>query len=191
MIETSPQCLTREERRALLALARRAIAARLGREALRWDGFVPTAGMERLAGVFVTIRDRGDLRGCIGVLEPSDPLYREVASAAVSAAFGDPRFAPVSAGLLPRLALEISVLSPFEPVVSIDEIAVGRHGLIARESHRAGLLLPQVAPEYGWTREEYLDHLCVKAGLPRGRWRGGTVRLEKFTAEVFSEVSEI
>jgi AmmeMemoRadiSam system protein A len=182
--------LTREERRELLAIARRSIAFGLRGEPLSFEGLVPTPEMERLAGVFVTIREGGDLRGCIGVLEPEDPLYRAVASAAASAAFADPRFAAVRASELPRLALEISVLSPFEPVGSLDEIVVGTHGLVARESHRAGLLLPQVASEYGWTRDQYLDHLCVKAGLSPGRWREGRVRLEKFTAEVFSESSE-
>ncbi|HSN69175.1 MAG TPA: AMMECR1 domain-containing protein, partial [Thermoanaerobaculia bacterium] len=75
-------------------------------------------------------------------------------------------------------------------VASVVEIVVGRHGLVAREGYRAGLLLPQVPSEFGWTRDQFLDHLCLKAGLPAGRWRDGRVRLEKFTAEVFSEDSE-
>ena len=182
--------LSREERRELLAIARAAIEAALRKETLSYDAFEVTPEMERRAGVFVTLRDGGDLRGCIGVLEPGEPLYRAVASAGVSSALGDPRFPAVTAAELRRLSLEISVLSPFEPVASVDEIVVGRHGLVARAGHRAGLLLPQVPTEFGWTREEYLDHLCLKAGLPPGQWRDGTVRFEKFTADVFSEESE-
>jgi AmmeMemoRadiSam system protein A len=191
MIETSSGRLTREERRQLLSIARRAIEAKLGRETLSLDDVPLTPELERPAGVFVTLREREDLRGCIGVLEAREPLYRAVASAAVSAAFTDPRFPPVAPGELSLISLEISVLGPFEPVGSVDEIVLGAHGLIAREGFRAGLFLPQVPGEWGWGREEYLDHLCLKAGLPPGRWRSGKVVLEKFTAEVFSEESLI
>jgi AmmeMemoRadiSam system protein A len=191
MIGATLERLTRDERCALLSIARDAIGRSLRRQPLSFEGVSLTPELERLAGAFVTLRDGGDLRGCIGVLEPRDPLYRTVAAAAVSAAFGDPRFPPVAAADLPLLSLEISVLSPFQTVGSVAEIVVGRHGLIAREGRRAGLLLPQVPSEYGWTREEYLDHLCAKAGLPPGRWREGRLRLEKFTAEVFSEGSEV
>lgn len=190
MIETTADRLTRDERRQLLAVARRAVAAKLRRETLSLDDVPLTPELERPAGVFVTLREGEDLRGCIGVLEAREPLFRAVASAAVSAAFGDPRFPSVTAEELDRLSFEISVLGPFEPVASVDEIVVGVHGLIAREGFRAGLLLPQVPGEWGWGREEYLDHLCLKAGLPAGRWRSGKVALEKFTAEVFSEESE-
>lgn len=190
MIETTTGRLTRVERRRLLTIARRAVAAKLRRETLSLDDVPLTAELERPAGVFVTLRDREELRGCIGVLEAREPLYRAVASAAVSAAFGDPRFPSVTTEELEGLCFEISVLGPFETVASVDEIVVGVHGLIAREGFRAGLLLPQVPGEWGWSREEYLDHLCLKAGLPPGRWRSGTVALEKFTAEVFSEEPE-
>lgn len=190
MIEAAGERLTRAERRELLSIARRAIDARLRREPLSLESVPLTPELERLAGVFVTLRENEELRGCIGVLEPAEPLYRAVASAAVSAAFSDPRFPPLVATELPGVSFEISVLGPSEPVASVEEIVLGVHGLIAREGFRAGLLLPQVPSEWGWTRDEFLDHLCVKAGLPRGRWRGGRVHLEKFTAEVFSEESE-
>ncbi|HEY0590838.1 MAG TPA: AmmeMemoRadiSam system protein A [Thermoanaerobaculia bacterium] len=190
MIGTTSDRLARDERLELLSIARRAIEAKLRRETLSFDGVALTPELERRAGVFVTLREGDDLRGCIGVLEPREPLYRAVASAAVSAALSDPRFPPVALDELPRLSFEISVLGPFEPVASVDEIVVGVHGLIAREGFHAGLLLPQVPGEWGWGREEYLDHLCLKAGLPMGRWRSGKVVLEKFTAEVFSEESE-
>ncbi|HEY0787650.1 MAG TPA: AmmeMemoRadiSam system protein A [Thermoanaerobaculia bacterium] len=190
MIGTTSDRLARDERLELLSIARRAIEAKLRRETLSFDGVALTPELERRAGVFVTLREGDDLRGCIGVLEPREPLYRAVASAAVSAALSDPRFPPVAVDELPRLSFEISVLGPFEPVASVDEIVVGVHGLIAREGFHAGLLLPQVPGEWGWGREEYLDHLCLKAGLPMGRWRSGKVVLEKFTAEVFSEESE-
>lgn len=190
MIDTTTDRLTREERVQLLSIARHAIEAKLRRETLSLDDVPLTPALERPAGVFVTLREGDDLRGCIGVLEPREPLYRAVASAAVSAALSDPRFPPVALDELPLLSFEISVLGSFEPVASVDEIVLGKHGLVAREGFRAGLLLPQVPGEWGWGREEYLDHLCLKAGLPVGRWRSGKVALEKFTAEVFAEESE-
>ncbi len=188
MIETAGR-LTREERRHLLSIARRAIEAKLRRQTFSVDDVSLTPELERPAGAFVTLREGEDLRGCIGVLEAREPLHRAVASAAVSAAFTDPRFPPLALEELSLISLEISVLGPFEPVASIEEIVIGVHGLVARDGFRAGLLLPQVPEEWGWGREEYLDHLCLKAGLPVGRWRSGKVALEKFTAEVFSEES--
>ncbi|HSN68816.1 MAG TPA: AmmeMemoRadiSam system protein A, partial [Thermoanaerobaculia bacterium] len=118
MSEELGQRLSRDERREILAIARAAIETALRRETLSYDAFTVTPEMERRAGVFVTLRQGDDLRGCIGVLEPSEPLYRAVASAAVSSALGDPRFPGVTPAELPSLSLEISVLSPFEPVAS-------------------------------------------------------------------------
>jgi AmmeMemoRadiSam system protein A len=190
MSAAAPRRLDGEERRQLLAIARSSIAAALAGKPASFESVRLTPGLERPSGAFVTITEHRALRGCIGVVEAREPLYRAVASAAASAALGDPRFPSVTAAELPVLELEISVLSPFEQVGSVDEIVVGVHGLVAREGFRAGLLLPQVPVEYGWTRDEFLDHLCAKAGLPRGHWRSGRVQLEKFTAEVFSETTE-
>lgn len=175
--------LTPAERSELLRIAREAIAA--PREA------APAGEDPRRGAVFVTIRSAdGDLRGCIGSLDDRKPLEGAVREAACAAAFEDPRFPPLDPAELPGVSLEISVLSPFERVERVEEIVPGTHGLLIRDGFRSGLLLPQVASEYGWGREEFLDHLCRKAGLPPGRWRSEGVLLEKFTADVFGEVAD-
>jgi AmmeMemoRadiSam system protein A len=144
--------------------------------------------LTRPSGAFVTLHDHGgDLRGCIGSVEAVAPLAQAVASSAINAAFRDPRFFPVTREELPNLHLEISVMSPIVPVHDVDEIEVGRDGLIVTRGSRAGLLLPQVATEYDWDRETFLSQTCVKAGLPPESWRGGGCRIERFSAEVFSE----
>ena len=115
------------------------------------------------------------------------PLCEAVRSSAINAAFRDPRFLPVVREELVHLHIEISVMSPIEPVTSIDEIEVGRDGLIVRHAGRAGLLLPQVATEHRWDRHVFLRQTCVKAGLPSDAWRSPECRIERFSAEVFSE----
>jgi AmmeMemoRadiSam system protein A len=143
--------------------------------------------LRRPAGAFVTLRKNGDLRGCIGSIRAMEPLYRAVASSAVSAAFRDPRFFPVRHEEMTQLELEISVMGPIEQVRDVTEIEVGRDGLIISQGRFAGLLLPQVATEHGWDRDTFLDQTCMKAGLPAGSWRSHETRIEKFAAEVFGE----
>ncbi|MFA6956385.1 MAG: AmmeMemoRadiSam system protein A [Thermoanaerobaculia bacterium] len=181
--ESAP--LGRGDREALLRLARESIAARLERRPS-----IPASGSDALtrpAGAFVTLTIDGELRGCIGTLDASNPLERSVADAAVSAATRDPRFPPVSTVELERVRLEISVLGDFVPVADPGEIVIGRDGLLIRAGGRSGLLLPQVAVDYGWDVPTFLDRLCVKAGLSPGSWRRPDCHLERFTAEVFGE----
>jgi AmmeMemoRadiSam system protein B/AmmeMemoRadiSam system protein A len=178
--------LTDEERRELLRLARASIVA-----ALRGDP-PPTPRMmtpvfEEPSGAFVTLNDRGRLRGCIGAVLATRPLVENVLAMAVEAAFRDPRFPPVREDELDRLDIEISVMSPLEHVEDVSEIAVGRDGLIIQREGSSGLLLPQVATEYGWDREMFLDHTCQKAGLPPGTWRKPGTTILRFSAEVFGE----
>lgn len=138
-------------------------------------------------GAFVTLKMRGELRGCIGYIQAMEPLWQTLEECTVSAASRDPRFPPVHPSELPDIRMEISVLSPIRPLVDPSTIEVGRHGLIVSRGPRRGLLLPQVATEYGWDRETFLRHTCLKAGLPSDAWsQEGTV-LECFTAEVFGE----
>jgi AmmeMemoRadiSam system protein A len=180
--------LTQEQRRRLLQIARESIEAVFEGRRLTIDQGTLDAELRRPSGAFVTLHDRGgDLRGCIGSIQPVEPLCEAVASNAVNAAFRDPRFDPLTPGELAETHLEISVMSPIVPVSSIEEIEVGRDGLIIRKGSRAGLLLPQVATEYGWDRETFLAHTCTKAGLPRDAWRSPECRIERFSAEVFSE----
>ena len=179
--------LNEQQRRQLLRLARTSIEATLDGRApeLRAEDF--DEELRRPAGAFVTLTKNGDLRGCIGSIRAIEPLYRAVASSAISAAFRDPRFFPVRKDEIPFLELEISVMGPIEQVRNIDEIEVGRDGLIISRGRFAGLLLPQVASEYGWDRETFLNQTCLKAGLDPDAWQGPDTRIEKFAAEVFGE----
>jgi len=180
--------LSPAERAELLLRARRA-----GARALRLPapGVDPGPGRGTLAepgAAFVTWKREGRLRGCIGSVEAVRPLAEDVESNAVAALTGDPRFPPATARDWPALTLDVSVLSPFQAVSSVDEIEVGRHGVYVRKGRRAGLLLPQVAPEWGWSREELLEQLCLKAGLPGDSWRDlSSLSLYRFEADVFGE----
>jgi AmmeMemoRadiSam system protein A len=180
--------LNQDQRTLLLRIARESIAAVLGGQ--RPQRAAPDDELlQRPGGAFVTITEGGDLRGCIGSIEAVAPLWLAVSNSAISAAFRDPRFPPLSPDELDRIELEISVMSPIAEVESLDEIAVGRDGLIIEADGRAGLLLPQVATEYGWSRDEFLAHTCRKAGLPADRWKRPGCRIERFSAEVFSEAN--
>jgi len=179
----SPLC--EEDRRALLGLARRAIVeAVVHGRALEESPANPT--LTRLAGAFVTLHRGGQLRGCIGHIEASEPLADTVARCAVSAALHDPRFSPVSRQEIPGLQIEISILTPPE-VTRPEDVQVGRHGLLISRHWQRGLLLPQVAVEYGLSRERFLEEACRKAGLPLDAWKDLDTEIRAFTCEVFSE----
>jgi len=176
------------QRRQLLRIAREAIEVVHAGRAPEWNAADFDDDLRRPAGAFVTLRTRsGDLRGCIGSIHPVHPLYHAVTSSAISAAFRDPRFIPVQPEELLRLGIEISVMGPIERVARPDDIMVGRDGLIVSRGRQAGLLLPQVATEYGWERDTFLAQTCVKAGLPPIAWCMEDTRIERFAAEVFGE----
>ncbi|MCB0220132.1 MAG: AmmeMemoRadiSam system protein A [Chrysiogenetes bacterium] len=178
--------LSSDDRQALLTLARRVIEATARRE----SGSISRPGgstiLDEPRGAFVTLHEGGALRGCIGYVEPTEPLWQVVAHAAEAACTRDPRFAPVRESELPAIDLEISVLGLPEPISGAADIEIGRDGLILELGSARGLLLPQVAPEWGYGPEEFLDALCRKAGLPPGAWRESGARLYRFSAEVFS-----
>ncbi len=169
------------ERVRLLRIARDAIVGYVSRVAVVAEGDEGP----RL-GAFVSLHYRGELRGCIGHIEPDEPLARIVARCAVAAASQDPRFAPVRGSELDELSIELSVLGPLETVTAIDEITIGRHGLVVEQGWYRGLLLPQVAVEWQWDREQFVAHTCHKAGLAADAWRRGA-RLWRFEAEVFGD----
>ena len=177
--------LTEDRRRALLRTAREAVDAEARGDAVP---LAPAGGPADASGVFVTIKRRGELRGCLGVLELRGSLEQEVARCARDSASEDPRFPPLRAEELPETAIDVSVLGPLEEIDPSDEAAIiiGRHGLVVEQGRRRGLLLPQVAPEWGWTRDEFLRHTCRKAGLPEDAWRQGA-RVFRFEADVFGE----
>jgi AmmeMemoRadiSam system protein A len=179
--------LNDDQRRTLLHIARQSIAVVLDGRSPDWKAEDFDETLRRPAGAFVTLTRDGDLRGCIGSIQAIEPLYRAVASSAISAAFRDPRFPPLAPGELEKLELEISVMGPIERVTNIDDIVVGRDGLIISRGAYAGLLLPQVATEYGWDRQTFLQQTCRKAGLPTDAWRAQDCRIEKFSALVFGE----
>ena len=130
------------------------------------------AAIEQDRGAFVTLKERGELRGCIGYISPVKPLYLTVRDVAAAAALEDSRFRPVELRELPQLEFEVSVLSPLRRVTDIKQIKVGEHGLVMRKGDREGLLLPQVPVEQHWDRATFLEQTCVKAGLPPGRLEG-------------------
>jgi hypothetical protein len=179
-----------DEQRFLLELARRTIReVAAGREAPRVDAFPDRVSAQKLrtpTGVFVTLTEGGDLRGCIGHIIAQAPLVDAVIDNAVNAAFDDPRFSPVIASEIDRLHIEISVLTPLRAIAGPQEIVVGRDGVLLERGGRRAVFLPQVAPEQGWDRDTMLDHLSMKAGLPRGAWREGA-RFQVFQAFVFGE----
>lgn len=143
-------------------------------------------GLLQEVAAFVTLRRQdGELRGCIGRVEVSQPLYRTIQDCAISAATNDFRFSPVTAAEMDEIRIEISALSPFRPISSPNEIQIGRHGLLIRQELRVGLLLPQVASDRDWDRDEFLRAICMKAGLPTDAWRDADLYV--FTAEVFEE----
>jgi uncharacterized protein len=177
---------TEAQQRAIVAIARRAVTELLtGSPCAGADcGDLPEA-----SGAFVTLKTRsGELRGCIGTLECRRPLAEEVARVAVSAAREDPRFQPLRPSELDDISVEVSVLGPLEQIDPRDPsaIEIGRHGLVVERGFRRGLLLPQVATEWGWDCEEFLAHTCRKAGLAPDAWRDGAT-VYRFAAVVFAE----
>ena len=172
------------DRRALLELARRAIAEAVSLK--KAVGTIPLTGVfaER-RGVFVSLHARGRLRGCIGIVEATEPLGEAIVRCAASAAQQDPRFSPVGGDELHTLQIEISLLSIPEPILP-ENIEIGKHGLLISQGPKRGLLLPQVAVEHKLSREKFLEETCRKAGLETNEWREPATRVEGFSCEVFS-----
>lgn len=177
--------LSPEERSLLLKTARESVESYLERREPRWPEVPPSLGAAR--GAFVTLTSDGRLRGCIGRLTPSGPLIDTVRTMARAAAFEDPRFSPLGGEDWPGVRIEISVLGPMERLAGIEDVAIGVHGLYIVQGFRAGVLLPQVATEWGWDRDEFLAQVCRKAGLPASAWKDPTAELYRFEAAVFGE----
>ncbi|OGP62527.1 MAG: AMMECR1 domain-containing protein [Deltaproteobacteria bacterium RBG_13_53_10] len=136
-------------------------------------------------GAFVTLNKKGQLRGCIGYIEGHGPLHQTIEEMAEAAAFRDPRFMPVAEKEVPELDIEISVLTPLKRVTEINEIEVGTHGIYIKKGWYSGLLLPQVATEYGWDRKTFLENTCQKAGLAPDTWRDKDTEIYIFSADIF------
>jgi AmmeMemoRadiSam system protein A len=179
--------LSAQTRRDLLGLARRALEAHFAGEPAPRLASDKSETFGQPRALFVTLRKTGALRGCIGTLSPDGDLSRAVPRFALAAALDDPRFPPLVLEELAHCEIEISVLTPPEPVEDPQEIETGRDGLIIEAMGTSGLLLPQVATEWGFDRETFLAEVSKKAGLPPDGWRHPGARLWRFQAEVFSE----
>jgi len=181
--------LTALEKKELITIARNTISAYLTIEQ------IPLVGQDKLtpalkmkAGAFVTLKKKGELRGCIGHFEADNPLYKTVQQMAVASATQDYRFLPVSMEEMNQIEIEISVLTPMKKIRSISEIQLGRDGIYIRKGNRSGTFLPQVATETGWSLEEYLGHCARnKAGIGWEGWKDKDAEIFIYQALVFHE----
>src|SRR5580698_5396408 len=173
-----------DERAQLLRLAHESILSALENRSIPLDP--PTVHLAQPRGVFTSLYLRGQLRGCIGYVPPICPVYRAVADTARAAAFEDRRFPRVTLPEAPDLEIELSILSPPQPIAP-EAIEIGRHGLLITMVGLRGLLLPQVPTEHHWDRITFLEQTCRKAGLPLDAWQKKGATIEAFTAEVFGE----
>jgi len=176
--------LTDSEKDRLLELARSALEEAVRHERVS-EVAEPSKALQTPSGAFVTLTRGGRLRGCIGHIEAARPLYATVCDCARAAALEDPRFHPVTPAELSSLHIEISILSPLVDIAP-QQVEVGRHGLLISRGGRRGLLLPQVAEEWNWSREKFLQETCLKAGLPADAWQHGA-RIQAFTAQILNE----
>ena len=176
--------LTIEEKHTLRQIAQSTIEARLkGERPPRGD--ILTETLKEKRGAFVSLHSHGQLRGCIGHIQPNRPLHQIIEEMALAAAFEDPRFSPLTLKELQDLELEISVLTPLQRIKDVKEIEVGKHGLYIKKGFCSGLLLPQVATEYNWDRVTFLEESCRKAGLPRNAWKEKDAEIYLFSADIF------
>jgi AmmeMemoRadiSam system protein A len=184
--------LTDEEKSYLLDLAKLSIARNLKKEYS--ESALPPPPTEHLQeglGAFVTLKNAGRLRGCIGRLSDTAPLFLTVSRMALAAAFNDNRFQPVTDAEFAKLTFDISIMGPIQKCLDQEQIVIGRHGLIMKQGFKQGLLLPQVPVEQKWSREQFLEQTCNKAGLPRDTWqkawKSAGVELYWFEAVVIGE----
>lgn len=179
--------LTEAQRRELILIARQALSQHVKEKTL----YLPQTEdvvLKKERGIFVTLHKGLDLRGCIGTIIARAPLYLEVRDLVISASSRDPRFSPVGEAELKDIRIEISVLSDLRKIKSPEEIILGKHGVLVRKGFRSGVFLPQVASDTGWSKDEFMDNLCIhKAGLSQDSWRKGKCDIYIFSAEVFSE----
>ena len=184
--------LTTDEKKTLLRIAREALTHYV-RDQKELEslpqGIELTDRLKEPAGAFVTLHKEKQLRGCIGYIESIRPLYQAVIENAVSACSRDYRFSPVDASELDHLKIEISALSPMKEISGPHEYLPEKHGIILEKNGKRAVFLPQVAKEQRWDREKTLEHLCLKAGLPKDAWKEDC-QFWVFTAEVFGEGKE-
>ncbi len=182
---TGEDYLSNQQQQKLLDIARRSIIAYLENKPMpEFD--INDELLESPGAAFVTINKNHQLRGCIGYTEPIMPLYKTISTCAVKAASEDPRFQPLTKEEYPAISIEISVLTPLQEIKDVSKIEVGRHGLMLQKGYNRGLLLPQVAVDYGWDRTQFLNATCRKAGMAPVCWKENC-DIYVFSAEVFGE----
>ena len=185
--------LSKDEGDFLLRLARKAIETYILEGKVLNVPEPPTTALKENMGVFVTLHENEELRGCIGYPEPVKPLLNALIEVAIGAATGDPRFAPLNSHELEKIQVEVSVLTPPElvivnkPVEYLEMIDIGHDGLIIETGVFRGLLLPQVPVEWGWDEEEFLANTCLKAGMSSDCWLQEGVKIYSFQSQIFNE----
>ncbi len=179
--------LNKEEGLILINLARETLNSFI-KEKKKPDitKFKLSENLKTHSGVFVTLRINDNLRGCIGYIEGIKPLYEGVMDNSINAAIYDPRFTPVTSLEINKINIEISVMSKLTKIKSFDEIEVGTHGILLKKGIYSGLLLPQVALEQDWNREQFLEGASRKAGLPKNEWKNNC-DIYIFKAQIFQE----
>ena len=178
--------MTIESQRLLLQIARDAIACHLeDRKPSKYQGL--DAELLQKSGAFVTLHKAGQLRGCVDYIVSNKPLYETIAEAAVAAATRDPRFHRLNLSEMPTLAIEISVLTPLQPLKRIEDLEIGVHGLYIKHGVHSGLLLPQVATAHNWNRTRFLQQICKKAQLSEEAWQNPKTEIYLFSTQVFGE----
>ncbi len=180
------RCLNAEEKSELLRLARKT----LEHVTCSKKPAPPTTSfpiLKEKRGAFVSLHKDKELRGCIGMVQALKPLAETVVEMVEAAAFRDPRFPSVRSHEVPEIDIEISVLSPLLQIHCVEEIVVGKHGILIEHGWHSGLLLPQVATEYGWDRKTFLEHTCVKAGLDMNAWKEKDTKIFVFAADIFGD----
>lgn len=189
ILDTAGRELNKEEQKIALKIARETLEAAFEKKDYNYELEIDSYSIFRTRrGAFVTLREHGQLRGCIGAFEPEEGLAEVIKSTALSAAFHDPRFLPLAEYELDGVEIEISVMSPREKIGSPDVIEIGKHGVYLQRGLRSGVYLPQVATEQGWDKETFLDSLCEeKAGLEEDCWKDSSTDLYTFTAQIFEE----
>jgi len=179
--------LSQKEKDELLKIARKSVETSVRERTLYYPTLEGLESLDQDRGAFVTLKEHGQLRGCIGYIAPIKPLYMTVRDVAAHAALRDARFTPVTVAELSLLEYEVSVLSPLHRVLDIKQIHVGQDGLVIKKGEYEGVLLPQVPTDEGWGRMTFLEQICHKAGLPKDAWRDEDADLFAFTAIVFGD----
>jgi AmmeMemoRadiSam system protein A len=177
--------LNESDQKLLLQIARSSVRSYLANEPVGLPE-IQSGALTEQRGIFVSIHQGDELRGCIGSIHTAAPLYRSASECAISAAVGDPRFVPLLSTDLSRVEFEISVLSPVERIRKLVYIEIGKHGLMVTKKAARGVLLPQIATAFGWDQETFLQEACKKAGLQPEEWKDGAI-VHRFSALVFGE----